>query len=123
MGAAGRSHALLAPRRLAADPERARADELQPLPWPRPRFGIAGVRAAAAYTCFVILNHSVLSPIFDDPADADAIARPGAMFPGRDVIGIDSRALIEHGGSLRAAVMTLPQPLQLGPSTAVLTPT
>lgn len=96
--------------------------ELQPLPWPRPRFGIAGVRAAAAYTSFVLLNGAVLSPLFDDPADADAVARLRTLFPGRDVIGIDSRALIEHGGSLRAAVMTLPQPLRLGPSTAISPP-
>lgn len=93
--------------------------ELVPLPWPRPHFEVSAARSTATYAGFVILNQAVLVPTFDDPADAEAQARLAAAFPGRDVVGIDCRELIEHGGDLHAAVATLPQPLQLGPSTAL----
>lgn len=91
---------------------------LVPLPWPRPRFGVAGGRLPATYANFLIVDGAVLVPTYDDPADAEALARLRAAFPGREVVGVDCRPLIEQGGSLHCLTMQLPRPLALGPSTA-----
>jgi agmatine/peptidylarginine deiminase len=60
----------------------------------------------------------VLVPTYDDPADAEALARLARAFPGREVIGVDCLPLIEQGGSLHCLTMQLPRPLCLGPGAA-----
>lgn len=92
--------------------------ELVPLPWPRARFGQGGERLPATYANFLIVDGAVLAPVYGDPADAEALARLGRAFPGRAVVGIDCRRLIEQGGSLHCLTMHLPAALRLGPSTA-----
>lgn len=104
---------LAALRTAAGEPYR-----LVPLPWPRARFGVAGQRLPATYANFLIVDGAVLVPTYDDPADAEALARLRWAFPGREVVGVDCRLLIEQGGSLHCLTMQLPRPLVLGPSTA-----
>lgn len=91
---------------------------LVPLPCPMARDSAAGRRLAPGYASFLILNNAVLVPTYDDPADAEAIARLTRCFPGRDIVGIDCLPVIEQGGSLHALTMHLPLPLALGPDTA-----
>ena len=91
---------------------------LVPLPWPQPRRSATGQRLPLSYASFLILNNAVLVPIYEDPADERAIAVLARVFPGRDVVGIDSLALARQQGGLHGVTMQLPLPLSLGPDTA-----
>lgn len=91
---------------------------LVPLPWPRARRADDGARLPAGYANFLIVNDAVLVPTYADPADVRALASLRACFPGREVVGVDCRALLVQGGSLHCLTMQLPQPLTLGPGTA-----
>jgi agmatine/peptidylarginine deiminase len=81
---------------------------LVPLPLPCPSLDEDGRRLPAGYANFLIVNDAVLVPTYADRADAVALERLGACFPGRDVRGIDCRALIRQNGSLHCITMQLP---------------
>jgi agmatine deiminase len=81
---------------------------LVPLPWPRAKFSDDGKRLPASYANFLIINGAVLAPTYDDPADAEALARLRACFPDREVIGIPCLPLIKQYGSLHCVTMQLP---------------
>ena len=55
-----------------------------------------------------MINDAVLVPTYADPADATALEVIGLAFPGREIIGIDCRPLIEQHGSLHCVTMQLP---------------
>jgi agmatine/peptidylarginine deiminase len=78
-----------------------------PLPLPAPQVD-EGRRLPATYANFLIINDAVLVPVYDDPADAIAMERLGAVFPGRNVVGIDCREIIRQGGSLHCLTMQFP---------------
>jgi len=75
------------------------------LPWPAPKYNESGQRLPLSYANFVIVNHAVLVPSYDDPADEVAQARLAACFPGREIIAIPSLALIRHSGGLHCVTM------------------
>lgn len=80
---------------------------LVPLPMPAPFF--AGEhRLPATYANFLILEQAVLVPHYQDPADAVADATLQAVFPERDIVGVDSREFIIQGGSLHCLTMQFP---------------
>jgi agmatine deiminase len=79
------------------------------LPWPTPCYDQDGERLPATYANFLIINGAVLVPTHDDPRDGEALATIGAAFPGREIIGIDCRALLLQHGSLHCVTMQLPQ--------------
>lgn len=55
----------------------------------------------ASYVNFLIINGAVLVPQFRQPKnDAAALEQIGALFPGREIIGIDCLDLVKEGGSL-----------------------
>lgn len=81
---------------------------LVPLPWPQAVHDHDGRRLPATYANFLIINGAVLVPTYRDPADADALRRLAAVFPGREIIGIDCKPLILQYGSLHCATMQLP---------------
>lgn len=81
---------------------------LVPLPSPRPMRTASGDPLPATYANFAIINNAVLVPHYRDPADARARAILRGCFPGREIIGIDCRALIRQGGALHCASMQLP---------------
>lgn len=83
------------------------------LPLPQPIVDQHGQRLPASYANFLIINEAVLVPLYDDPADAVALQRLQTCFPDRQVIGINSRPLIEQYGSLHCVSMQLPAGLQL----------
>lgn len=80
------------------------------LPWPKPVID-DGRRLAASYANFLIINGAVLMPVYDDPADAAAIAVMRRAFPGREIKAIDCRDLIWQNGSLHCCTMQLPEGL------------
>jgi agmatine/peptidylarginine deiminase len=82
---------------------------LVPLPLPQAIHDDTGRRLPAGYPNFLILNGAVLVPTYGDAAtDAEALARLVPCFPGREVLGIDCRALIHQYGSLHCVTMQIP---------------
>ena len=57
-------------------------------------------RLPASYGNFYIGNAAVLLPVFDDPNDGRAADILAPLFPGRRIVPIDCRLLIEEGGAL-----------------------
>lgn len=77
--------------------------EVVPLPLPDP-IRVSGWRfevLPATYANFLIVNGAVLVPTYRQPGpDREALRRLEECFPGREVIGIDSRDLVVEGGAL-----------------------
>ncbi|WP_457597938.1 agmatine deiminase family protein [Hydrogenimonas sp.] len=80
---------------------------LVPLPMPS-AIVKEGRRLPATYANFLITNHSVLLPVYNDPKDAEARAIMTELFPDREVVPIDCTRLIEQGGSLHCVTMQIP---------------
>ncbi|WP_266097063.1 agmatine deiminase family protein [Marinobacter salinisoli] len=81
---------------------------LTPLPWPDPIYDDDGERLPATYANFLIVNGAVLLPTYGVPQDEEAIAVLTEIFPDREIIPIDCRALIHQHGSLHCVTMQLP---------------
>ncbi|MEE9492464.1 MAG: agmatine deiminase family protein [Gammaproteobacteria bacterium] len=81
---------------------------LYKLPWPSAHFDAAGKRLPASYANFLIINQAVLLPVYDDPADNEAINLLTKVFPERRIIPIDCSRIIEQHGSLHCLTMQLP---------------
>ena len=69
----------------------------------------ARTRLPLTYANFYIANGAVLVPVYGDPNDEKALEILRSLFPGREVIGLSSRALITGGGSFHC--VTQQQPL------------
>lgn len=84
---------------------------LVPLPWPDAIYDQDGQRLPATYANFLIINGAVLVPTYGQRQDADALHVLQGVFPDREVIGIDCRALILQHGSLHCVTMQYPAKL------------
>lgn len=82
---------------------------LVPLPIPRALRSEEGDRLPATYANFLIINGAVLVPVYDDPADAVALARLAECFPNREIIPIPCIPLIRQYGSLHCMTMQFPK--------------
>jgi len=65
--------------------------------------------ADAAYSNYLIANNVVLVPVYGHANDQHALKIIAEQFPGREIIGIEVVALIEHGGAI--GCVTQPQPM------------
>ncbi|MCB0571570.1 MAG: agmatine deiminase family protein, partial [Phaeodactylibacter sp.] len=81
---------------------------LTPLPWPQACYAADGFRLPATYANFLVINGAVLVPTYGAPQDDEALEIIGNCFPGRAVIGINCRMLIEQHGSLHCITMQYP---------------
>ncbi|WP_345467284.1 agmatine deiminase family protein [Deinococcus carri] len=79
------------------------------LPLPAVRLEGAEGRLPPTYANFYIGNGFVVVPQYGDPNDLSALDILRPLFPGREVIGLPSRAIIEGGGSFHC--LTQQQPL------------
>jgi len=68
----------------------------------------AGDETAASYLNFLIVNDGVIMPTFDDPNDAEAMARLEAIFPGRKVVTVPGREIVLGGGSVHCITQQQP---------------
>jgi agmatine deiminase len=66
---------------------------LAELPMPNPVY-YDGQRLPASYANFYITNGSVIVPVFNDPADREALNVLAEAFPKRDVVGLYARDLV-----------------------------
>ncbi len=78
---------------------------LIPLPLPRPIHAANGRRLPASYANFLIINGAVVVPVFEDPADEVAMTALRTCFPGRDLMPIDARPLIQQAGGIHCAAL------------------
>lgn len=71
-------------------------------------------RLPATYANFLIMNGAVLYPTYGQP-EKDTVAgeRLQAVFPDREVVGIDCRALIRQHGSLHCVTMQYPRGIKV----------
>ncbi|WP_442877198.1 agmatine deiminase family protein [Deinococcus sp. YIM 134068] len=79
------------------------------LPLPANRLEGAEGRLPPTYANFYIGNGFVVVPCYGDPNDGRALDILRPLFPGREVVGLMSRAIIEGGGSFHC--MTQQQPV------------
>lgn len=82
---------------------------LTPLPMPDPVLDDEGHRLPATYANFLIINGAVLMPTYGTPQDQEAEQILAGIFPDRDVIPIDCRALVLQHGSLHCVTMQIPE--------------
>lgn len=81
---------------------------LVPLPLPEPLY-LDDYRIPASYANFLIINGAVLLPGAGSPLDEVAKRRLQEVFPDREVIVIDCRALLSGHGSLHCITMQFPE--------------
>ncbi|MBC7293473.1 MAG: agmatine deiminase family protein, partial [Thermoleophilia bacterium] len=66
-------------------------------PLPEPVY-FRGERLPASYLNFYVANGLVIVPVFNDPADREALNLLSECFPGREVVGLYSRDLVVGEG-------------------------
>ena len=80
------------------------------LPMPEAIFDEDGERLPATYANFLIMNDAVLYPTYDQPEnDRKAACVLQEAFPGKEIVGVDCRALIKQHGSLHCVTMQYPR--------------
>lgn len=77
------------------------------IPMPR-EVSSNGVRLPASHLNFYIGNRAVLVPIFGGKSDRTALEALGERFPTREVVGIDSRALVYGLGAIHCVTQQVP---------------
>ena len=81
---------------------------LKKLPMPRPIYD-GDDRLPATYANFLIINGAVLVPTYAQPdLDREACRIIGLAFPDREIVPIDSRAIIRQHGSIHCCTMQFP---------------
>ena len=87
---------------------------LVPLPWPEPCFHPAdGHRLPATYANFLLINGAVILPTYGVPQDEAACQVLDELFPGREIVPVDCRTLIEWHGSLHCITMQFPKAVRM----------
>ncbi len=81
---------------------------LQALPLPTPQVDENGSRLPASYVNFLVLNGSVLVPVFGCEQDALALATLQFCFPNRLMVPVPGGNLIRQFGGPHCATMQLP---------------
>lgn len=68
-----------------------------------------GERLPATYANFLIINDAVLLPFYNSKKDDVAKSLLQNLFPDREIVGVDCRALIRQHGSLHCISMQFPE--------------
>ena len=84
------------------------AYKLVPLPLPSAIYDSQGQRLPATYANFLIINHAVLVPIYNDAMDQVALNNLAQAFPDREIVAINCLPIIQQYGSLHCLTMQLP---------------
>jgi agmatine deiminase len=69
----------------------------------------AGDRMPASYINFYIANRYVVMPLYDKRRDAAAMRALRRLFPGRKVVGIESREVLLGGGNIHCITQQVPR--------------
>jgi agmatine deiminase len=87
--------------------ETGKSPKIVTLPMPK-RIDFDGIRLPASYANFLILNHCVLVPVFNDVQDRIALNTIASCFPDREIIGISAIDLIWGFGTLHCLSQQIP---------------
>jgi agmatine deiminase len=82
--------------------------KLVPIELPAPQLDEAGKRLPGSYVNFLIVNRSVIVPVFGCPQDALALNQLQQCFPGRKILPVPGGNLIRQFGGPHCATMQLP---------------
>ena len=88
--------------------ENGKAPKIVCLPMPQ-KLEFEGLRLPASYANFLIMNKSVLVPVFNDPRDREALNIIAECFPERSVIPISAIDLIWGFGTLHCLSQQIPE--------------
>lgn len=88
--------------------ENGKTPKIVQLPMPK-RLDFDGLRLPLSYANFIILNHCVLVPTFNDANDRIALNILADCFPDREIIGISAVDLIWGFGTLHCLSQQIPQ--------------
>lgn len=83
--------------------------QLTALPLPDPIHDDEGQRLPATYANFLIINGAVLVPTYGVAQDQQALETLTQLFPDRDIVPVDCRALVLQYGSLHCVTMQIPE--------------
>lgn len=83
--------------------------KLVPLPMADAIADEEGQRLPATYANFLILNNAVLLPVYGVRQDEEAIRILAELFPGREIIPVNSVPLIRQHGSVHCVSMQYPE--------------
>jgi agmatine/peptidylarginine deiminase len=81
---------------------------LVPVELPAPQLDEDGKRLPGSYVNFLIVNRSVIVPVFGCPQDAAALNALQQCFPGRRIVPVPGGNLIRQFGGPHCATMQLP---------------
>ena len=67
-----------------------------------------GPPTVVPYTNFYLCNGAAIVPVTGAPTDAEALARLGELYPGREVVGVPGRTLALGGGGVHCITQQVP---------------
>jgi agmatine deiminase len=74
-----------------------------------PRLGGDGPPTVVPYTNFYVCNGAVIVPVADPETDEEALRRIGALYPGREVVGVAGATLARGGGGVHCITQQVPR--------------
>ncbi|RLU03161.1 MAG: agmatine deiminase family protein [Ketobacter sp.] len=83
--------------------------QLVPINIPSPQFDEDGKRLPGSYINFLILNQSVIVPVFNCEQDELAVKTLQTCFPGKRIVTVPGNNLIKQYGGPHCATMQLPK--------------
>jgi agmatine deiminase len=75
--------------------------ELELLPYAAPD-------TVVPYVNFYVCNGALIVPVSDPETDDEALSRLGALYPGREVVGVPGRTLAHGGGGVHCITQQVP---------------
>lgn len=87
---------------------RGRRIEIIDMPQPKRELAWNGHRLALSYLNFYVCNGAVIAPSFDLPEDFEAGRILGAAFPGREIVQIPARDIVQGGGGIHCITQQVP---------------
>lgn len=99
-------HKIPQPTPILIQKEESESVDVVPGTVPRP----PGARLPATYLNYYVVNGGVIVPEMEDDLDSEVLARIGGLYPGRKVVGVNTRALLFGGGNIHCNVLQQPAP-------------